>query len=210
MAVENVKLTCDGYSGSAAEFVTLVEVRVDGQVVASLPSPGQFAGTLELQGEHVVEMWDRTTGNDYDAANGTTDHGGPGSYLVVRLELSFPNLESLTTIPSSVPAPVSTLPVPALVVEPSVPTTLVELSTVAPSTTNYAGLDDFYVAHYEPEGEPVGCCADYVAETVAQTSNTLPATGAATAPMLAGGALSMLLGVVCALVAVRWPRRVQV
>jgi LPXTG-motif cell wall-anchored protein len=60
------------------------------------------------------------------------------------------------------------------------------------------------VGVYEPEGEPVGCCADYVGEVVAETVAEVqtvktfrhPDTGAATAPLVGVGMGLLFLGVV--------------
>jgi hypothetical protein len=204
MAVE-VNVTCEGYSGASASFVTQVRVVVDGETVATFNGADtqSFSGALDIEGAAVVEVFDRTAGNDYDAANGTTDHGGPGDNLHGTYLLACP-------------VPVATMPEPVDVVEPSVnpsvslntpvdtsPTTSVELSTVAPSSTDYSGQDDFYVATVV--AEPVGCCADYVAEV--GTAATLPETGVPYLPQMLGvGSALLLLGAL----ALRSSRRVAV
>lgn len=208
MAVE-VNVTCEGYSGSSASFVTQVRIVVDGETVATFSGAKTqaFSGALDIEGAATVQVYDRTAGNDYDAANGTTDHGGPGDNLHGTYVLDCP-------------VPVATLPLPVLVVEPSVnpsvspntpvdTSTTVELSTVAPQT--YSGQDDFYVATCQEDDdcwdcttmgnqvcgmpEPVGCCADYVAEV--GTAPMLPATGPEhVLPMIGVGMGLVVLGVI--------------
>lgn len=193
MAVHD-EIDCNGYSGSAAPFVTQVQVSVDGKVVATHTHAAtddgpwwSFDGALSIVGRQTVTITDRTAGNDY--------HGEPDNlHRVVELDCPVPTTDAPTTTQVATTQPVATIPVPVLEVDPTVPQspeTTVLLSTVSPSTTTFEGMDGFYV----------------LSET--ETSTTQPpvlvATGAHVGPLLASGSLFLALGA-SALLAAR-PRR---
>ena len=210
MAVHD-EIDCDGYSGSAAPFVTQVQVSVDGKVVAththSATDDGpwwSFDGALSIVGRQTVTITDRTAGNDY--------HGEPDNlHRVVELDCPVPTTTqvALTTVPhnpSSEPEALITIPVPVSVVEPTVPqspATTVELSTVSPSTTTFQGMDEFHWS--SPTTTVWGPCFEDGSclpppSTVMEATTVQPVlavTGANYVPQMVGaGAALVLCGLV--------------
>lgn len=183
MAVNRIQVSCDGYSGDAASIVTLVELRVDGELVVSLPSPRSFSGAWKLEGDHVVQVWDRTAGNDYDREWGETTHGGPDSVLHATFTVSCP--VTTTTEPATTVAETTTPAAPTTTVAPE-PTVTVGVETTQPVPTMPEGLyviDLGTTTVVTTVPDPVGCCSEYVGEVTASTvqpHGTLPATGGVT------------------------------
>lgn len=131
-AVTNVAIGCRGASGNFSSFGTLVEARVGDKVIGFDASPTPtWSIDWSLEGDHVVTLWDRTSGNDYDLKHPEegNKHGGPESHYVGTYKLSCPVATTTTA-----PAPTTTLPATTTT---QAPTTTVQATTttVAPETT---------------------------------------------------------------------------
>ena len=181
-------VTCDGASGTAAGFITYVGFEVDGVEVAHRDhvadeTPYAWSIPYRFEGDHVVVVTDRTAGDDWNHAPGNT---------VVHVSISCPVLATSTTVVTETSAPTSL-----------VPSTTGPLATVEQGTLPTPALPEGIVFNETTTTvlwEPVGCCADWT-ETTVGTPPTLPATGAAVAPMSALAAGLVFVGV--ALVAIK-------
>ena len=180
-------VTCDGASGTAAGFITDVTLTVDGLIVGQhshTPSEEGYSWSIpyRLEGDHVVVITDRTAGDDYNHAPSNT---------VVHVSISCPVLVTSTTVVTETSAPTSLVPSTT-----TGPLATVEQGTLTPPALpegitfcaeddpcwNCATMGNQVCGTTTVLWSPVGCCTDW-SETTVGTPPTLPATGAAVAPM---------------------------
>ena len=162
MAVES-NAACDGYSGSAAPFVTQVTIRVDGVTVATIDHAAtddgpwwSFSAALDLAGDHVVEVWDRTAGNDYrqegDNFHASYSVSCPVATTTTELASTTTAADTTTTTElatTTTTLPATTEPVATVALEPSTTETTVTYSAPVPkreTPTTIAGWSDLYSA----------------------------------------------------------------
>lgn len=153
--VTNMQVGCNGASGHAGSFVTLVQAMVDGREIGRDVPAGTWSIGYQLEGDHVVTIYDRTAGNDHDRDNpdfpGDTSHGGPNAYVVASFKVSCPVATTTTVAPTTT--------------EAATTTTVEATTTLAPTTTEAATTTEPVVTIEPTTVVPV--------ETIPETSVTL-------------------------------------